>query len=154
MNLEEINIDEIKEKPEKVGLSEGDKVDILIYKFTDLGIKVIIDGKYFGLVYEDDVYKEFEIGDKTTGYIDKIRHDNKIDVTLRKRGYGRIEDAQQKINKKKKTKNGFIPLNDDSSPESIKKELNMSKGTFKKAIGGLYKEKILNITDQGIELKK
>lgn len=153
MNLEEINIDEIEEAPEELELSSGDKINILVYKFTDLGIKVIINKKYFGLVYEDDVYKDLEVGDETTGYIDKIRHDNKIDVTLRKRGYGRIEDAKQKILKKLKTKNGFIPLNDDSSPESIKKELNMSKGTFKKAVGGLYKEEIINITKQGIKLK-
>jgi hypothetical protein len=67
-------------------------------------------------------------------------------------GYGRIEDAKQKILNKLKNEDGFISLNDNSSPEVIKKELQMSKGSFKKAIGGLYKEKFINITDQGIKL--
>ncbi len=94
-----------------------------------------------------------EIGDKTKGYIKKIRSDNKIDVSLRKTGYGRIEDAKQKILERLKKENGFLPLNDSSSPEVIKRELQMSKGSFKKAIGGLYKEEIIDITHKGIKIK-
>lgn len=154
MKREEIITDEIEEAPENIDLNPGDKVDILVYEFTDLGIKVVINNRYFGLVYEDDIYKKLDVGDKTKGYIKKIRNDNKIDVSLRKMGYGRIEDAKQKILNKLKSEGGFISLNDNSSPELIKKELQMSKGSFKKAIGGLYKEKIINITDQGIKLNK
>jgi len=84
----------------------------------------------------------------------KIREDNKIDVSLRKIGYGRIEDAKEKIITHLKAKGGSLPLNDDSSPEKIKKALQISKGSFKKAIGGLYKEKIIDITSKGIKLKK
>ena len=87
------------------------------------------------------------------GYIKKIRDDNKIDVSLRKIGYGRIEDAKTKILEKLKAKGGFLSLNDNSSPQRIKKELEISKGSFKKAIGGLYKEKIIDITSRGIKLK-
>jgi predicted RNA-binding protein (virulence factor B family) len=153
MNREEIVVKGIKEAPEKVDFKPGDEVSILIYRFTDIGIKVIINDQYFGLVYENDIYKKFEVGDETKGYIKKIRADNKIDVILRKPGYGRIEEAKQTILNKLKEKDGFIPLNDNSSPELIKEELQMSKGSFKKAIGGLYKEKIINITDQGIKIK-
>lgn len=144
---------EIEDAPENVDFSQGDEVDILIDRFTDLGIKVIINDRYYGLVYEEDVYKQVHVGEKRKGYIKKIRDDNKIDVSLRKIGYGRVEDAKQKILEKLKEEDGFLPLNDDSSPGVIKYELEMSKGTFKKAIGGLYKEKIIDITDQGIRIK-
>lgn len=154
MNWGKTDIKKIEETPENVNFSPGDEVDILVYKFTDLGVKVIINNKYFGLVYKNDIYKKLEKGDSATGYIKKIRNDNKIDISLRKMGYGRIEDAKQKILDKLKKGDGFISLNDNSSPQSIKEKLQMSKGSFKKAIGGLYKEKIIEITDQGIKLVK
>lgn len=154
MRSSDIDTTGIEEAPENVEFSAGDKVDILVYKFTDLGATVIIDEKYFGLVYENDIYKEITVGDQLEGYIKKIREDNKIDLSLRKIGYGRIEDAKEKILSRLKAKGGFLPLNDDSSPEKIKKVLEISKGSFKKAIGGLYKEKIIDITSKGIKLKK
>ncbi|TDO78294.1 hypothetical protein DFR79_13036 [Halanaerobium saccharolyticum] len=154
MRSSDIDTTGIEEAPENVEFSEGDKVDILVYKFTDLGATVIINDKYFGLVYENDIYKEITIGDQLKGYIKKIRDDNKIDVSLRKIGYGRIEDAKEKILDRLQAKGGSLSLNDDSSPERIKKELEISKGSFKKAIGGLYKEKIIDITSKGIKLKK
>lgn len=153
MDKEKIKAKGIKESPENVEFSVGDEVDILIYRLTDIGIKVVINDKYFGLVYEEDIYKKFNVGDKTKGYIKNIRDDNKIDVTLRKAGYGRIEKAKQTILKTLKKEDGFIPLNDNSSPAQIKEELQMSKGTFKKAIGGLYKEEIINITNKGIKTR-
>jgi hypothetical protein len=154
MRSSDIDATGIEEAPESVEFSEGDKVDILVYKFTDLGATVIINDKYFGLVYENDIYKEITVGDRLKGYIKKIREDNKIDVSLRKIGYGRIEDAKEKILARLKAKGGSLALNDDSSPEKIKKALQISKGSFKKAIGGLYKEKIIDITSKGIKLKK
>ena len=153
MDKEEVKAKGIKEAPENVDFSAGDEVDIKIHRLTDIGIKVIINNKYFGLVYEEDIYKEYEVGETTKGYIKNIRDDNKIDVSLRKPGYGRIEDAKKTILMKLKKEDGFIALNDNSSPEQIKDELQMSKGTFKKAIGGLYKEEIINITDKGIEIR-
>lgn len=154
MRSSDIDTTGIEEAPENVDFSKGDKVNILVYKFTDLGATVIIDDKYFALVYENDIYKDITIGDTLNGYIKKIREDNKIDVSLRKIGYGRIEDAKEKILARLKQKGGSLPLNDDSSPEKIKKSLQISKGSFKKAIGGLYKEKIIDITSKGIKLKK
>ena len=153
MTSEEINKNSIEEEPANVEFNEGDRVQILVDQFTDLGIKVIINNKYYGLVYSNDVYKDLDIGDKTTAYIKKIRDDNRIDVSLRKIGYGRIEDAKEKILQTLKKEEGFLPLNDNSSPEEIKEKLEMSKGSFKKAIGGLYKERIIDITNNGIKIK-
>ena len=153
MDSEEIKSKGIKERPKNVEFNEGDEVDITIHRKTEIGLKVIINNKYFGLVYEEDIYKDYKVGEETNGYIKNLRDDNKIDVTLRKPGYGRIEGAKKKILNKLKEDNGFLALNDNSSPDKIKKELEMSKGTFKKAIGGLYKEEIINITDKGIEIR-
>ncbi|WP_408954806.1 S1 RNA-binding domain-containing protein [Natroniella sp. ANB-PHB2] len=139
---------------EQVDISEGDQVELLIYRFTDLGVKVIINNKYYGLIYNNDLYRELEVGQEITGYIKKVRDDNKIDASLRKIGYGRIEDAKEKILNQLVTEEGFLPLHDKSSPQAIKDRLEMSKGSFKKAIGGLYKEKIIDITKEGIKLKK
>jgi hypothetical protein len=154
MSRNKIDYDKIEEAPEEVDFSRGDEVDILVDRFTDLGVRVIINNKYFGLVYEDDIYKDLSVGDEAKGYIKKIRDDNKIDVSLRKIGYGKIEDAKEKIINELKKNNGFLPLTDNSSPEEIKNKLKISKGSFKKAIGGLYKEKIIDIKTKGIKLKK
>lgn len=154
MSRNKINYDKIEEEPEEVEFEEGDQVDILIDRFTDLGVRVIINNKYFGLVYEDDIYKNISIGDECKGYIKKIRDDNRIDVSLRKIGYGRIEDAKEKILSELKANNGFLPLTDNSSPAQIKRRLNISKGSFKKAVGGLYKEKIIDLKSKGIKLNK
>ncbi|MGM0602561.1 MAG: hypothetical protein ACQESS_04545 [Bacillota bacterium] len=153
MSKKKIDFSQIEEAPENVEFEIGDEVDIFIDHFTDLGVRVVINEKYFGLVYEDDIYKNLGTGMRTKGYIKKIRDDNKIDVSLRKIGYGKVEDAKQKIMEKLKKKKGFLALNDSSSPEKIKKELQMSKNTFKKAIGGLYKEKVIDITAKGIKVK-
>jgi len=149
---DKIDYDQIEAAPENVGFSEGDVVNIKIDRFTDLGVRVIINKKYFGLVYENDIYKELSLKEELKGYIKNIRDDNRIDVSLRKIGYGRIEDAKEKILVKLKENNGFLNLNDSSSPEAIKKKLKMSKGSFKKAIGGLYKEKIITIDEDGIRI--
>ncbi len=138
----------------QIELNEGAKVDLLIYRFIDFGVQVIINNKYYGLIYNDDLYRKLKIGEQTTGYIKKIRDDKKIDVSLRKQGYGRIEDARKKILDQLMAEDGFLPLHDKSSPGLIKDRLQMSKGSFKKAIGGLYKEKIIDIEKDGIYLKK
>ncbi|MFW5987819.1 MAG: hypothetical protein ACOCQA_00090 [bacterium] len=149
-----IDYEKIEEAPEDVDFTRGDEVDILIDRFTDLGVRVIINNKYFGLVYEDDIYKSLSVGDKTKGYIKKIRDDRKIDVSLRKIGYGKVEDAKEKILNSLKENNGFLTLTDNSSPEEIKNKLKISKGSFKKAVGGLYKENIIDIKSRGIKLIK
>ena len=127
---------------------------LLVEAFTDIGINVIIDGRYEGLLYKNEVYRKLSIGEQVEGYIKKIREDNKIDVTLRKGGLDDIKDARETILAKVKEHNGFLPLSDKSSPEMIKEMLQMSKKLFKKAIGGLYKDEIIEIRQEGISLRK
>ena len=138
---------------EKPSFKEGEEVVLLVEAFTDLGVKVIIDGRYEGLLYKSDVFRTLSIGEQLEGYIKKIREDNKIDVTLRKGGLDDIKDARETILKNLNEHDGFLPLSDKSTPEMIKEKLQMSKKLFKKALGGLYKDKIVDIKQDGIHMK-
>lgn len=137
---------------EAVGLTEGQKVDLLIWTETDLGYNVVINQKYKGLLYKNQIFSVVEPGDEVTGYIKHIREDNKIDVSLQQQGFASIEANAQIVWDKLKKNNGFLPLTDDSSPEDILNELQMSKKTFKKAVGTLYKQKLIRLEDKGISL--
>lgn len=132
----------------------GDEVDLIISHITELGINVIINDIHKGLLYKDQVYKDIRTGDRMTGYIKAIRPDKKIDVTLQKQGYENIEPNAEKILGELKASRGFLRLNDNSHPEDIKTVLQMSKKTFKKAIGALYKDKVIEIKEDGIYLVK
>lgn len=133
-------------------LNEEEEVDLLVYKFTELGASVIINNKYMGVVYKSDIFIKLDIGDRLKGYIGKIREDGKIDVTIRKRGFRKVLDSREVILQKLQNENGYLSLTDKSSPESIQEALEMSKGAFKKAIGMLYKQRKIEILDSGIKL--
>ena len=139
---------------ENVMLQVGDEIDLIISHITDVGINVIINDQYKGLLYKDQVYDDIRTGDRMVGYIKTIRPDNKIDVTLQKAGYQNIEPNAQKIVDELKASRGFLRLNDNSDPEDIKTVLKMSKKTFKKAIGLLYKDKQIELKEDGIYLIK
>lgn len=137
---------------EDFDLKVGDKVDLLVYKFTDIGIKVIINQTYDGLLYRDQVQAPLRHGDKVEGFISRIREDHKIDVSLHRFGYNKVIDNKDRIIECLKANEGFLPLHDKSSPDDIKKHLQISKKVFKKAIGGLYKDKRIRIEKEGIYL--
>ncbi len=140
---------------ENLTVAEGDEVDLIISHITDLGINVIINDQHKGLLYKDQVYDDIRLGDRMTGYIKTIRPDNKIDVSLQKLGYENIEPNAEKIlDELRASRGGFLRLNDNSHPEDIKTVLKMSKKTFKKAIGSLYKDKRIEIKEDGIYLIK
>ena len=131
----------------------GEEVDLLVSHITELGINVIINGKHKGLIYKDEVYDDaIRTGDKTRGFIKTIRPDNKIDVALQKQGYESIEPSAQIILDELKASRGFLRLHDNSHPEDIRTVLKMSKKTFKKAIGLLFKQQLIDIKDDGIYL--
>ncbi|MCY1633763.1 CvfB family protein [Marinifilum sp. D737] len=132
---------------------EGDEVDILIGKRSELGFQVLINDDALGMVYKNEVFGHLKIGDQRKAYIKKIRPDGKIDVSLQQQGYANeVPKSGQQILDLLKEEEGFIPLNDKSSPEDIYYTLKMSKKNFKKAIGLLYKQKLITIEDTGIYL--
>lgn len=138
---------------EPLHLEAGTEVDLTISHITDLGINVIVNGTHKGLVYKNEVFTDnIRPGDKTVGYIKFIRPDGKIDITLNKTGVERLEENAQLILDELKRSNGFLKLNDNSSPDDIKTILHMSKKTFKKAIGTLYRQKVIELKEEGIYL--
>ena len=142
-------------KNDDIKVREGDEVDLIISHITEAGFNVIINETYKGLVYKDEVYDDtIRTGDRTIGYIKLVRPDNKIDVTLQKPGYEKVEPNAEKILDELRANRGFLKLNDDSHPEDIRTVLKMSKKTFKKAIGALYKEKLIELRNEGIYLVK
>ena len=138
---------------ENVPFKAGDKVDLLIAGQSELGWNVVVNKKYLGLIYTSDVFKKLYPLSDEIGYIKTIREDGKIDVTLQKQGFVQnIDEFKQKILDKLEENYGLLYLTDDSSPEEIKEELQMSKKNFKKAIGGLYKENVIEILEDKIKL--
>jgi predicted RNA-binding protein (virulence factor B family) len=134
-------------------LQVGDEVELQIWEFTDLGAKVIINGRYPGLLFKDELYGKPTLGTKLQGYVKKIRDDKKIDVTLRKSGSSGIEGCKEKILKTLAATGGYLPLGDKSPPDEIDEVLGMSKKAFKKAVGSLYKEGSIELTRDGIRLR-
>jgi hypothetical protein len=137
-----------------IDLQANDIVDLLIYSETDKGLNAIINNMYVGLIYKNEIFDQVRVGDKLKGYVKQVREDNKIDLSLQKAGFELVDDVKWRILNLMKETNGFLPLNDNSTPEEIKAALQISKKAFKKAVGALYKERLIKLTDKGVELVK
>lgn len=140
-------------RPADGSLSEGDDVELQPYSFTDLGAKVVINNSYGGLLFRNELYARPVKGERLRGYVRKIRDDGKIDVTLRKGGAQEATSDREAILAALKANGGFLPLTDKSTPEAISELLRMSKKSFKKGAGGLYKEGLIDMTDEGIRIR-
>ena len=130
-----------------------EEVDLIVSHPSTLGMNVIINNSHLGLIYKDDIFKDLSIGDKIKGYVKKIRQGNKIDVTLQKMGYRNIEPSAKELLKLISIHNGKLSITDKSSPEEIKSIAQMSKKSFKKAVGNLYKRRLISLKNDGIYLK-
>lgn len=130
-----------------------EEVELLVSNMTELGYNVIINQLHLGLLYHDDVFKPLKFGDSLKGFIKKIRDDNKIDVILQRPGYRSIEPNAQKILDKLKSAGGYMNVSDKSDPDEIKERLQMSKKSFKKAAGSLYKQRLIDIREDGLHLR-
>lgn len=133
---------------------EGDEVDIFICDKTELGYKAAVNNSHWGMVYKNEVFQKLNLGQQLKGYIKKIRQDLKIDLSLQQLGYQKVGDISQDILKTIKDLGGSIAVNDKSQPEDIYSLFGVSKKTFKKAIGALYKKRVIAIDNQGIKLVK
>lgn len=132
-------------------------VEILVVQETELGYKVIVENKHWGIVYKNEIFKAIEPGDFLTGYIKKIREDDKLDISLQPTGYRQaIGDGTLSalIIDRLKDAGGFLPYGDKSDAEVIANVFGCSKKNFKKAIGALYKAHHIAINPNGIELLK
>lgn len=128
-------------------------VEIVVCDHTDIGYKAAINGKHWGVLYRNQVFKELRIGYKTTAYINKVRDDGKIDLLLEKPGYTENDQLAVKIVKFLKQNNGYSHVSDKSSPEIISRLFGVSKKKFKQSVGNLLKQGKISIDKDGIRLK-
>lgn len=137
-----------------IDLKEWEQVDLVVTRQTDLGWEVIVNERHKGLVYFNEVFKPINIGDIIPGCIKTIRRDNKLDISLQPLGAKVLEPAAKKIHDVLEKNGGFLAVHDKSAPEEIRDIFQMSKKTFKKGLGTLYKDRKINIAAEGITLTR
>lgn len=133
-------------------VEQGQEVDLLVYNQTDLGFTCIINGVHKGLIYHNDLFTEIEVGDQVKGYIKLIRDNNLIDLSLQNLGFKHVLSSTDKILEFLRANEGFMNLTDKTSPDIIERKFNMSKATFKKSIGILYRQRKVTLHDDGVRL--
>ncbi len=130
---------------------EGEKVKLKIVNQTDLGYKAIINDLHWGMLYKNEVFSSIKPGQEIEGYIKKIREDEKIDLSLQQAGHDKIYDLSDIILLKLRDNNGVLNISDKSPAEDIYSMFGVSKKNFKKAVGNLYKKRLIKISDNRIE---
>lgn len=133
-------------------LTQGQQVKLIIGDKTTLGYKAVINNRSWGVLYHTEIFQPLQPGQKLPGFVKQIRADGKIDLCLQKPGYDTIAEVSDHIVEKLKAHNGFLPVNDSSPPELIYRQFRVSKKTFKKAIGALYKARRITLEQDGIAL--
>lgn len=130
------------------------EVSLLVTQQTELGFKVIIDNAHWGMIYHNEIFKPVHRGDRLTGYVTHIRADEKVDVALQPVGYSGVDTLSQEILDAIRRNGGTIPYNDKSDAGAIAEVFGCSKKNFKKAVGALYRQRLIEILDDGIRLVK
>jgi len=130
------------------------EVDIMVAEETEIGYKVIINNLHWGLLYSNEVYRSLVKGEKLKGYIKEVRDDDKIDVSMHKLGYEKVDGIARQVMDALHHNGGYLPLHDKSDADEIYALLACSKKSFKKAIGALYRQKLISLEDEGIRLRR
>lgn len=136
----------------QAGFREGQKVALLIFSRTEMGFIAVINGTHKGILYKNEVFQPLKIGQEIDGFIRKVRPDKKIDLCLQKPGYPAIDDVSRKIMDGLQQQGGFVALTDKSRPRAIADLFGVSKKTFKKAVGNLYRKRLIVLEKNGIRL--
>ena len=129
-------------------------VTILVHRKTTIGLEVIVNQKYWGLMYYDDLVGDYKIGQKLEGFVKNVRDDGKLDIMPGKKGYKRVGDFSEQLEQALIQADGFLPFNDDSDSEAIRKRFDVSKKVFKMAVGKLLRTQKITISPSGLHLKK
>jgi uncharacterized protein len=133
-------------------LEEGQPVELLVFDQTPLGFSCIVDGLYRGMLFRNEVFRDLQVGDALPGFVKQLRPDHRIDLTLQKSGMVAMRREEEKILAKLRANRGFVPFGDKSEPEAIYREFQMSKKTFKAALGQLYKHRRVRLAPEGTYL--
>ncbi len=131
---------------------EGEEIDLLVYAETDLGYSAVVNSCHAGMIYKNEVFQKLVIGERLRGYVKKIREDLKIDLRLQQAGYRIVDDISQTILDTIKACGGMVAVTDKSPPEDIYAQFGVSKKVFKKAIGALYKKRLITLDTKTIKL--
>lgn len=138
---------------EAVGLEPNAKVSLVVADTTDLGVKVVVNHRYWGLVYANEVFKRLRKGQKLDGWVKPLRADGRLDISLNPLGYGAVQPLVDVIVARLEARGGFLPLHDKSPPEAIQATFGVSKKVFKQAVGALYKQGRITLEPEGIRLR-
>jgi predicted RNA-binding protein (virulence factor B family) len=130
----------------------GEKVELMIGATTDLGYKAIINGRHSGMIFHNEIFQELSRGQKLDGYIKQVRPDGKVDLSLQEMSDNRFVDLADEIVACLKEHDGFLAITDKSDPEEIYSQFGVSKKAYKRAVGSLYKDRIITFEDDGIKL--
>lgn len=131
--------------------AENEQVQLLVAERSQLGYKMIVNGEHWGMLFKSDVFGKLTIGKQLKGFVKAVREDGKIDLALQKKGVAKMDDLSEKILSQLDKQGGYLPISDKSSPEEIFNVFRTSKGTFKKTIGGLFKQGLITIEPHGIK---
>lgn len=137
---------------EKAPYASGQEVDVLIWQKTDLGFKAIINNEYSGLIYESEVFQPLHTGMRLKAYVKQVREDGKIDLMIQRPGMGKVEDFSKILLDYIREQGGFTPMNDKSPVDEIYALFGVSKKTFKKAVGDLYKKRLIVLEKDGMRM--
>lgn len=138
----------------EISVRAREQVDILVARKMDMGYRVVINNRHWGMIYNDQIFSPVKVGDKLTGYIHRISAEGRIDVMLQQEGRELCDSATTKLLDLLAKSKGTLQVGDKSSPEEIAAVTGLSKKSFKKAVGALYKERKIALTDTTITLTK
>ncbi len=139
---------------ETLGVRPRQEVDLLVASESEIGYRVVVDNRHWGMLYRNQLFRPVQVGDRLRGFVAKITDDNRIDVSLQQPGYAGVQDGADKLLALLREAGGRLPLGDDSSPEEIHRRTQLSKKAFKRSLGVLLKRGIVAADEQGIKLTK
>ena len=139
---------------ELISVKPREQVAILVASESPIGFRVVVNNRHWGMIYRNQIFQPVAVGDRLTAYVARITDDNRIDLSLQQSGIAQVRDSAEVLLRLLRENNGFIPLNDDSDPEEVRRMTRMSKKTFKRSLGMLLKRGLVETGPNGTELKE
>lgn len=133
-------------------LQADDEVDLMVWEFTELGLKVLVNNRFQGLIFKNELHRRVRMGETLRGFVKTVRPDGKLDIVLERAGYDKIDSHARKFLAMLENNGGFLDLTDKSDPEEIQYRTGWSKKVFKQVVGNLYKQRLISIHENGITL--
>ncbi|WP_346703089.1 S1-like domain-containing RNA-binding protein [uncultured Alistipes sp.] len=139
---------------ELISVKPREQVAILVASESPIGFRVVVNNRHWGMIYRNQIFQPVAVGDRLTAYVARITDDNRIDLSLQQSGIAQVRDSAEVLLRLLRENNGFIPLNDDSDPEEVRRMTRMSKKTFKRSLGMLLKRGLVETGPNGTKLKE